>query len=88
MCWNVKKIKSSQRRGRDNRDLQKNKKKRELAIIKVQDQNNVIKESRKKNKIVKQNTEKRIQNTEKRIQNTEKRIIKIKIIKHIYMKRR
>ena len=29
----------------------KNKKKRELAIIKIQDQNKIIKESRKKNKI-------------------------------------
>ena len=68
--------------GIDNRDLQKNKKKRELGVIKVQDQNNVIKDSRKKNKIVKQKRKKGIQNTEKRI------IIIIKIIKHIYAKRR
>ena len=67
--------------GIDNRDLQKNKKKRELGVIKVQDQNNVIKDSRKKNKIVKQKRK-------KGIQNTEKRIIIIKIIKHIYAKRR
>ena len=37
--------------GRDNRDLQKNKKKRELAVIKVQDQRKIIKESEKKRKI-------------------------------------
>ena len=38
--------------GRDNRHLQKkNKKKRELAVIKVQDQHKIIKESEKKKKI-------------------------------------
>ena len=37
--------------GRDNRDLQKNKKKRELPVIKVQDQRKIIKESEEKRKI-------------------------------------
>ena len=58
MCWNVKKLTSShllqnpkRENRKDNRDLYKNKKKKEVAIIQVQDQNKIIKERRKKNKV-------------------------------------
>ena len=80
--------------GRDNRDLQKNKKKRELAVIKVQDQNRIIIESRKKNKIRKTKEKEKLQkNKQKRqmknwkVQTTEKKN-RIIITKHTYMQKR
>ena len=58
MCWNVKKLTSShllqnpkRENRKDNRDLYKNKKEKEVPIIQVQDQNKIIKERRKKNKV-------------------------------------
>ena len=44
--------------GRDNRDLQKNKLKREAAVMEFQDQNKIIKDSREKNKVRKRKKEK------------------------------
>ena len=56
MCWNKKKLKSSHLVKKTVREeireiYRKNKKKRELAVIKVQDQHKIIKEIEKKRKI-------------------------------------
>ena len=58
MCWNVKKLNSSLSKENSQGEwkviteiYRRNKKKRELAVIKVQDQHKIIKESGKKSKI-------------------------------------
>ena len=43
---------------RDNRDLQRNKQKREAAVMEFQDSSKIIKDSRKKNKVRKRKKEK------------------------------
>ena len=72
----------------------KNKTKRELTVIKVQDLNKIIKQSRKKNKIRKPKEKKKMQkNKQKRqtknlqVESREKKNRRIIIIKHIYAKK-
>ena len=72
----------------------KNKTKRELTVIKVQDLNKIIKQSRKKNKIRKTKEKKKMQkNKQKRqtknlqVESREKKNRRIIIIKHIYAKK-
>ena len=59
MCWNVKKLTSSQLVKKTPRENEKNKKSREVVLIHVQDQNRVIKESKKMTKQEKQNRKKK-----------------------------
>ena len=81
MCWNVKKLKSSHlvkktvsREGEWEKITEiyrKNKNKREFAVIKIQDQHKIIKESGKKDKISK------IKEKEKKQKNKQKKQTKI-----------